>query len=169
VVTVASIAHKSGQLDFDDLQSTKNYNPMGAYRQSKLADLMLAFELDHRLRAASPPASSVMSVSAHPGVASTNIFLVGEFPAVERLMRRAVGVAIGKVLNSDAEGAVPTLFAATAPEAVRGGYYGPQGFKELRGGDVGPANVAPQALDRTVAARLWSECERLTETSLLSL
>jgi NAD(P)-dependent dehydrogenase (short-subunit alcohol dehydrogenase family) len=169
VVTVASIAHKSGRLNFDDLQSEKSYNPMGAYQQTKLADLMLAFELDRRLRAASPPASSVMSVAAHPGVARTNIFLAGEFPAVERLMRRAVGVAIGTVLNSDAEGAAPTLFAATAPGASSGGYYGPQGFKEMRGGDVGPANVAPQALDKDAATRLWSECERLTGTTLLSL
>ncbi len=169
VVTVASIAHKSGRLNFDDLQSTKSYSPMGAYQQTKLADLMLAFELDRRLRAASPPASSVMSVAAHPGVASTNLFQVGEFHLVERLVRRAVGVAIGTVLNSDAEGAVPTLFAATAPEAASGGYYGPQGFKEMRGGDVGQAEVAAQALDHAAAARLWSVCERLTGTSFLSM
>jgi NAD(P)-dependent dehydrogenase (short-subunit alcohol dehydrogenase family) len=169
VVTIASIAHKSGRLNFDDLQSEKIYNPTGAYRQSKLADLMLAFELDRRLRVASPPASSVMSVAAHPGVASTNLFQVGDFPPVERLVRRAVGVAIGTLLNSDAEGAVPTLFAATAPEAVSGDYYGPQGFAEMRGGDVGPAEMAQQALDHAAAARLWSECERLTGTSFLLL
>ena len=164
VVTLASIAHKQGRLNFEDLQSTKSYSPMGAYRQSKLADLMFAFELDRRLRAAVPPAPGVMSVAAHPGVANTNLFQVGEFSPVERLVRRG-SVAIGGLLNSGAQGAAPTLFAATAPDAVSGGYYGPQGFLETRGGDVGPAKVAAQALDEAAAARLWSECERLTGVS----
>jgi len=167
VVTLASIAHKRGRLNFDDLQSTRSYRPMGAYEQSKLADLMLAFELDRRLRAAGPPASRIMSVAAHPGVANTNLFQAGEFHAAERLARRAAGVAIGALLNSQAEGALPTLYAATAPDAAAGGYYGPQGFQEMRGGDVGPATIAAQALDRDAAARLWSECERLTGLKLL--
>ena len=167
VVTLASIAHKQGQLNFDDLLSAKSYGPMVAYRQSKLADLMFAFELDRRLRAAAPPISGVMSLAVHPGVANTNLFQVGEFNPIERLVRRGLGVAIGTLLNSEAQGAVPTLFAATSPDVVDGGYYGPQGLLEMRGGDVGPAKVAPQALDQTAAARLWSECERLTGISLL--
>jgi NAD(P)-dependent dehydrogenase (short-subunit alcohol dehydrogenase family) len=167
LVTLASIAHKRGRLNFDDLQSKKNYKPMEAYGQSKLADLMLAFELGRRLRTAGPPISSVMSVAAHPGVANTNLFQVGEFSAAERVVRRGFGVAIGALLNSEAEGALPTLFAATSPDVVDGGYYGPQGLLEMRGGDVGVAKVAPQALDQAVAARLWSECERLSGISLL--
>jgi NAD(P)-dependent dehydrogenase (short-subunit alcohol dehydrogenase family) len=167
VVTLASIAHKRGRLNFDDLQSKKSYGPMIAYRQSKLADLMLAFELGRRLRAAEPPISGVMSVAAHPGVANTNLFQVGEFSAVERVVRRGLGVVIGALLNTEAEGAVPTLFAATSPDVVDGGYYGPQGFQEMRGGDVGVAKVAAQALDQAAAARLWNECERLTGISLL--
>jgi NAD(P)-dependent dehydrogenase (short-subunit alcohol dehydrogenase family) len=167
VVTLASIAHKHGQLDFDDLLSAKSYGPMVAYRQSKLADLMFAFELDRRLRAAGPPISGVMSVAAHPGVANTNLFQVGEFHPIERLVRRGLGVAIGALLNSEAQGAVPTLFAATSPDVADGGYYGPQGLLEMRGGDVGPAKVAPQALDQPAAARLWSEFERLSGISLL--
>jgi NAD(P)-dependent dehydrogenase (short-subunit alcohol dehydrogenase family) len=167
VVTLASIAQKQGRLNFDDLQSAKNYGPMVAYRQSKLADLMLAFELGRRLRAAGPPISGVMSVAAHPGVANTNLFQVGEFSAVERVVRRGLGVVIGALLNTEAEGAVPTLFAATSPDVVDGGYYGPQGFQEMRGGDVGVAKVAAQALDQAAAARLWNECERLTGISLL--
>lgn len=166
IVTLASIAHIQGQLNFDDLQSAGNYNPMAAYRQSKLANLMLAFELNRRLRATAPPLSGVMSVAAHPGVANTNLFQVGEFSATERLVRRGFGIAIGALLNSDAEGALPTLFAATSPDVVDGGYYGPQGFHEMRGGDAGPAKVAPQALDHAAAARLWSECESLTGISL---
>jgi hypothetical protein len=167
VVTLASIAHKRGRLNFDDLQSKKNYKSMEAYGQSKLADLMLAFELGRRLRTAGPPISGVMSVAAHPGVANTNLFQVGEFSAAERVVRRGFGVAIGALLNSEAEGAVPTLFAATSPDVVDGGYYGPQGLLEMRGGDVGLAKVAPQVLDQAAAARLWCECERLTGISLL--
>jgi NAD(P)-dependent dehydrogenase (short-subunit alcohol dehydrogenase family) len=167
VVTIASIAHKRARLNFDDLQSTKNYNPYGSYGQSKLADLMFAFELHRRLQAAGPPASGVMSVAAHPGVAKTNLFETGDFSAAERRVRQWFGVAIGALLNTDMQGTLPTLFAATAPDAVSGGYYGPQGFLEMRGSNVGPAKVAPQALDETAAARLWSECERLTGVSLL--
>ena len=167
VVTLASIAHKRGRLNFDDLQSAKSYGPMAAYRQSKLADLMFAFELHRRLHAAGPPISGVMSVAAHPGVANTNLFQVGEFNPVERLVRRGMGVAIGALLNSDAQGAVPTLFAAASPDVADGGYYGPQGLLEMRGRDVGPAKVAPQALDQPAAERLWSECERLSGISLL--
>lgn len=167
VVTLASIAHKRARLNFDDLQSTKSYSPSGSYGQSKLADLMFAFELDRRLHAAGPPASGVMSVAVHPGVANTNLFVVGEFSSMERMVRHGFSVAIGKLLNTEVQGALPTLFAATSPDAVGGGYYGPQGFCETRGGDVGPAKVAAQALDAAAASRLWSECERLSGISFL--
>jgi NAD(P)-dependent dehydrogenase (short-subunit alcohol dehydrogenase family) len=164
VVTLASIAHKRGRLNFDDLQSTKNYSPMKAYQQSKLADLMFAFELDRRLRAAH---SRVMSVAAHPGVANTNLFQVGEFGAFEKGVRKLMGHAIGAVLNTDAEGALPTLYAATAPDAEDGGYYGPQGFQEMRGESIDRAIVAPQARDASAAARLWQVCEDLTGIKFL--
>jgi NAD(P)-dependent dehydrogenase (short-subunit alcohol dehydrogenase family) len=162
VVTIASIAHRRGRLNFEDLQSAKKYSPSASYGQSKLADLMLAFELDRRLRAAGGSAARVMSVAAHPGVANTNLFQVGDFGSVELAVRRGFSVAIGRLLNDEAQGAVPTLFAATAPDAVSGGYYGPQGFLEMRGGDVGVAKVAAQALDVGAAGRLWGECERMS-------
>jgi len=159
VVTIASIAHKRGQLNFGDLQSTKSYSPMRAYQQSKLADLMFAFELDRCLRAAN---SRIMSVAAHPGVASTNLFQVGDYSAFEKAARNLVGHAIGIVLNTDSEGSLPTLYAATAPGVEDGGYYGPQGFQEMRGDEVGPAKVAPQARDAAAASRLWQVGEDLT-------
>ena len=108
-----------------------------------------------------------MSVAAHPGVANTNLFQTGDFSGVERMVRKGFGAAIGTLLNTEAQGAIPTLFAATAPGAVGGGYYGPQGFQEMRGGDVGPAFVAAQATDEAAAHRLWSECERITGLSML--
>ncbi len=159
VVTVASIAHKKGRIDFDDLQAKKQYGPMKSYQQSKLANVMFALEFHRRLQA---KGSRVMSVAAHPGVAETNLFLAGEYPPMELAVRRVVGGLIGGLLNTDAEGALPTLYAATAPEAVGGGYYGPQGFQEMRGGDVGAAKISPQAKDEAVAKRLWESCETLT-------
>jgi NAD(P)-dependent dehydrogenase (short-subunit alcohol dehydrogenase family) len=161
VVTIASIAHKRGRLNFDDLQSTRSYSPMKAYQQSKLADVMFAFELDRRLRAAN---SSIVSVAAHPGVANTNLFQSGKYSAIEKNIRSAVGHTIGLLLNTDSEGSLPTLYAATAPNVKGGDYYGPQSFFEMRGEVVGPARVAPQAQDQAAAGRLWQVCEDLTGT-----
>ena len=161
VVTIAFIAHKTGRIDFDDLQATRRYQPMVAYRQSKLADLMFAFELDRRLRAQH---SRVMSVAAHPGVAATNLFRDDRSP-VTRAVRAAVSGFIGTFLNSDFAGALPTLYAATAPEVINGGYYGPLGFLEARGQRVGAAKVAPRARNDADATRLWHLCEALTGVS----
>jgi len=165
IVTIASIAHKRGHINFEDLQYTHNYSPMKAYQQSKLADLMIAFELDRRLRAQS---SSIMSLAAHPGVANTNLFQSGQYSAAENALRKAFGHVIGAVLNTDAEGALPTLYAATAPQAQDAGYYGPQGFQEMRGEHIGPAKVAPQARDAPAQARLWQVCEQLTGVNFLT-
>lgn len=160
VVTIASLAHKRTHLELDDLQSVKKYSPLRAYQQSKLANLMLAFELSRRLRASSSP---VISVAAHPGVASTAIFRTDDRSATAKALRSVIGHAIGILLNTDAEGALPTLFAATSPAAEDGAYYGPRGFGEMRGETVGPAKIAPQALDQAAAKRLWQICEELTE------
>ena len=150
VVTLSSIAHKQGKLDFDDLQATKQYRPMGAYQQSKLADLMFAFELERRFRAGK---MGVLSIPVHPGVAESNLFKAAPafFPVIVRTF-----------LNSQLDGAIPTLFAATSPEAKGGVYYGSQGLMEMRGGDVGEAKVAAQALDEAAQRRLWLVCEELT-------
>lgn len=164
IVTIASIAHKRGHLNFTDLQSTANYSPMGAYQQSKLANLMLAFEMDRRLRAAG---INILSVAAHPGVANTNLFQTGDRSALENAARKALGHFIGAFLNTDAEGALPTIYAAASSVAVGGGYYGPQGFQEMRGTEVGTAAVAPQAQDTAAASRLWSVCEELTQIKYL--
>ncbi len=164
VVMIASIAHRRGALHFADLQFRSGYSPMKSYQQSKLADLMLAIEFDRRLRARG---SRILSVAAHPGVANTNLFQAGDFGAVERTVRGWFGHAIGTFLNSDVEGALPTLYAATSPDVQGGGYYGPQGLGETRGGDVGPAKIARQAQDPDAAARLWQVCEELTSVRML--
>jgi NAD(P)-dependent dehydrogenase (short-subunit alcohol dehydrogenase family) len=158
IVTVASIAHKRGRLNFDDLQSTQHYSPMKSYQQSKLADLMFALELDRRLRAAG---SGVMSVAVHPGVANTNLFRAGDRSALDSAMRAVASRLIGALLNSDEAGALPTLYAVTSPEVTGGGYYGPTGWMEMRGDHVGNAAIALQAQDMESAQRLWEACETL--------
>lgn len=164
IVTIASIAHKRAHLNFDDLQSSRSYSPMGAYQQSKLANLLFTLELDRRLRAAT---SSIMSVAAHPGVAHTNLFQSGDYSQFEKTLRSLFGHAIGIFLNSDSEGALPTLYAATSLDAKSGGYYGPQGFQEMRGHEVGPAFISQQAKDPALAARLWQTSEELTGIKFL--
>lgn len=163
VVTVASIAHKRGKLQFDDLQWKKGYDPGACYAQSKLANLTLALELERRLRASG---SSALSVACHPGVAKTNLFTTGDYSSLERTLRVIATFAIGLALNSDAQGALPTIFAATSETARGGGYYGPQGLWEARGGDVGPAEIRAQAKDIEAAARLWEACEELSGAHL---
>ena len=164
IVTVASIAHKRAELRFDDLQSVGSYSPQQSYGQSKLANLVFSLDLARRLRSAG---SAILSTAAHPGVANTNLFQAGEYPAIERNMRRWAGHLIGALLNSEVEGALPTLFAAVAPDAVSGGYYGPQSLAETRGGDVGPAKIFPQARDEAAAKRLWTITEDLTGVRFL--
>ena len=159
VVMLASVAHRRGKLHFDDLQATRSYSPMGSYQQSKLADLMLALELDRRLRA---KGSTVLSVAAHPGFANTNLFRSESHGSFENAVRGAVARVIQMLFNSSAQGAVPTLYAATSSEAIGGGYYGPTSLAETRGGDAGPSKTSSQAHDLTDASRLWSACEDLT-------
>jgi hypothetical protein len=124
---------------------------------------MLALELDRRLRAAG---LNVLSTAAHPGVAGTNLLHLPDHSAPERFLRGIIGNGINLVLNSPAQGALPTLYAAASPNAKSGGYYGPTGFQEMRG-SLGLAFIAPQAKDEAVAAALWQKCEALTHCKLL--
>jgi NAD(P)-dependent dehydrogenase (short-subunit alcohol dehydrogenase family) len=163
VVTVASIAHKRGRINFGDLQATKSYRPMQRYEQSKLGDVMFMLELERRLRAAG---SSVISIGVHPGVALTNLFKVGDGTGLAGAAQGFVRMLIGTLMGSGPDGAVPTVYAATAADARGGGYYGPQGFMEMRGGDVGPAFVAKAAQDEAAQRRLWAVCAELTGVDL---
>ena len=156
VVGVSSLAHRRGSIDFDDLQAERRYQPGRAYAQSKLAMLMFPFELDRRAQAAG---SRLVSTAAHPGVARTDLFTNG--PGTRGLGPRIARLLLPLISHSAAEGALPILFAATAPEARPGGYYGPsRRFGMI--GPVGEAAVAPQALDIAVARRLWDVSQELT-------
>ena len=159
VVTVSSIAHKRGVLDFDDLQSEKDYDAWVAYRQSKLANLMFTFELQRRLEKAG---HKTLSLGAHPGVARTE--LARHMPTWLVL---SMNFTIGLVLtHSAASGARPLLMAAL-DEGVKGGeYFGPQSFREWRGGP-GRAQIAEHATDQQVAGRLWDVSQELTGINYL--
>ncbi len=163
VVTVSSIAHKRGKIHFDDLQGEKQYRGTEAYAQSKLANLMFAFELERRLRSGR---FGTRSIAVHPGVARTNLFKIGSSTGLARVAERMVSGTVGMLLSSEQEGALPTLFAATSPQAEAGHYYGPQGLQEMRGGDVGPAEMSPESLDVNAQRKLWEKCEQLTGIGL---
>lgn len=155
VVTVASIAHKGGKLNFDDLNAEQSYDPRGAYQQSKLANLVFGLEFDRRLRARSANAASLI---AHPGVAVTNIVSNGMGNGMKG---RIVGALLPLVAQSDDRGSWPLLYAATSPQAHGGGYYGPDGIAEIKGTPV-EVKPKPHALDPAAGKQLWEISETLT-------
>jgi NAD(P)-dependent dehydrogenase (short-subunit alcohol dehydrogenase family) len=157
VVSVSSLAHRTGFIDFNDLQGARMYSPWKAYGQSKLACLMLALELQRRSDAGG---WNLISNAAHPGFARTNLFTSGP----GGLLSMATDFAAPFFGHSAADGARPILFAATSSEARPGGYYGPGGIAELRGAPA-RALIMPQARDETAAARLWKVSEQLTGIS----
>ena len=154
IVTVSSNSHKRGRMRFDDLQGERRYSRWGAYSQSKLANLLFALELDRRLKAAG---SGLISVAAHPGYSATNLQLSGP-PPYERLVMR---VANRLVAQSAEIGALPLLYAATAPGLPGGSYVGPDGMGEMRGHPI-LVRATKRANDAADARRLWEISERLT-------
>jgi NAD(P)-dependent dehydrogenase (short-subunit alcohol dehydrogenase family) len=155
VVTLSSIAARNGLIDFDDLQAERAYQPMAVYSQSKLACLMFAFELQRRSEAGQ---WGVASLAAHPGISRTDLLhnAPGRWSTIG--MTRAL---LWFLFQPAPQGALPTLFAATSPEAAPGGYYGPRKFNETRGGPS-LAKIPARADDSATAARLWSISETLT-------
>ena len=156
VITLSSVAHRSGVINFDDLQSEHNYKPMVTYSQSKLACLMFAFELQRRSDAAG---WGISSMGAHPGISRTELIPNGagkNSPA--GIVRRLFGPIL---FQPAAHGAWSSLYAATAEDATGGTYYGPSRMNEMRGYPT-IAKIAPQAMDVQVASKLWGESEQLT-------
>jgi NAD(P)-dependent dehydrogenase (short-subunit alcohol dehydrogenase family) len=159
VVNLSSLAHRSGAIHFDDLQSAQSYSPWKAYCQSKLAMLIFALELQRRSDAAG---WGLLSNAAHPGYARTDLIANG--PGAAGLLSRLSKSLQPLMSHSAAAGALPTLFAATSLAANAAGYYGPNGFYELKGPPA-PAKIMPQAKDKAVAARLWDVSAALTGVS----
>ena len=166
VVNLSSMAHRFGaSIHFDDLNWAHSYRAFAAYGQSKLAMLMFTFQLQ---RHSDEHGWGLLSLAAHPGLAATALLQNGQrLGGNSKANGKAGWIETfsswmpSLLAQSASEGALPTLFAATSPDAVKAGYYGPTGFMELKGG-VGEAAVASRARDQAVASRLWAVSETLT-------
>jgi protochlorophyllide reductase len=157
VVQVTSGAQYFGQLDFEDLQGERRYDRWKAYGQSKLANVVFAQELQRRY-------PQLRSAAAHPGLARTNLqptSVAANGSQLERLAYRFMG----PLFQSAAQGALPQLFAATAPEAEPGGHYGPSELGGIKGWPKA-VPMAKAALDPAQGVRLWQVSEELTQRAL---
>ncbi len=159
VVTVTSLEHRPGKIDFDDLASEREYEPRRAYQRSKFANAVFGLELDRRLRAAGLP---VISVLAHPGYSATNLQSSGPTGAMKALLR--VGNAL--LAQGAEQGALPQLYAATAAGVEGGSFIGPDGFREARGAPTVVQPVA-RARDEDLGRRLWEVSEGLAGVGYL--
>jgi NAD(P)-dependent dehydrogenase (short-subunit alcohol dehydrogenase family) len=167
VVTVSSNQHKRAKgIDFDDLQGERGYRPWGAYAQSKLANAMFVLELDRRLRAAG---LDTVSAGAHPGFAHTNLQVSGPRSGGTSLVARGMGAATRLFAQPARDGALPTLYAATAVDVHGGDYFGPDGPGEMRGHHPTPVQFSAAAHDQAAAARLWAVSEELTGVTFEAL
>lgn len=160
VVTLSSIAHLNGQLDLDDLHfRRRRYAPAQAYAQSKLANLLFTLELDRLARRAE---LDLVSVAAHPGMTQTELTTnMARSHGLPQALNPVARVLTKTVAQSTAQGALPQLYAATAPDVRGGEYYGPNGFKEIWG-HPGRAKRSHAASDAGTAQRLWALTEQLT-------
>jgi NAD(P)-dependent dehydrogenase (short-subunit alcohol dehydrogenase family) len=153
VVTVSSIGHRiRAAIHFDDLQWDRSYDRVKAYGQSKLANLMFTYELQRRLTAAAAP---TLALAAHPGGSDTE--LARHAPAALRWLLPVVR----PLMQSAAQGALPSLRAATDPAVLGGQYYGPDGLGEMKGSPK-LVKSSKQSHDAELQRRLWTVSEALT-------
>jgi NAD(P)-dependent dehydrogenase (short-subunit alcohol dehydrogenase family) len=158
VVNVSSGGHRMGSIRFDDLQWQKGYRKWFAYAQSKLANLLFTFELQRRADAAG---AKLLSVACHPGYAATNLQAAGPRMQGSSMMESLFSVGNSLFAQSAAMGALPTEYAAVAPDVHGGDYIGPDGIGELWGHPV-KVGCSAAARDTAAAARLWEVSEQLT-------
>ncbi|MEA3448643.1 MAG: oxidoreductase [Bacteroidota bacterium] len=155
IVTVSSIAARNGKIHFDDLMFEKKYHRFKTYRQSKLANLMFALELNSRLKNKN---IDVMSLAAHPGVSRTNLFYsVKPYPLI-----KVLGKMIMPIITQPAsKGMLPIVKVATSDDVQSGDYYGPDKLHEWRGSPK-PAFIPASAKDAETRKKLWVLSEKLT-------
>ena len=167
VVSLSSLAARFGKINWDDPQYEKSYSATQAYGQSKLATLMFALELDRGSREAG---WGIVSNAAHPGLTKTNLQLAGpshgrEKPALMEQFYKASWRFTPFLWQEIDEGILPALYAAAAPHAEGGAFYGPRGFYEAAGGGVAPAKIPAKARNEGDCQRLWELSEQLTGVS----
>jgi len=154
VVTVSSIAARKAKINFKNLDGSHGYNPMTFYRQSKLANLLFAIELQHRLERAG---STTISVLCHPGISVTNLMSRGSGKETGKVMK-----ALMRIVAQPADkGALPTLYAATHLDLRGGEYIGPDGFGNHKGYPA-LTDEAGKMFNADLSARLWEVSESLT-------
>ncbi|QDX80293.1 short-chain dehydrogenase [Denitratisoma sp. DHT3] len=162
VVTVSSMVHGKGYFDWDDLQIERNYTSQRPYNQTKLANLLFAREFQRRIDAAG---GRIKSMAVHPGVAQTAIGAnrknLGKFQLGDYMITAILSMVMPFLGQPAAAGALPTMYAAASPEATGGGFYGPDGFGEMKGAPKA-AVVKPAGQDMEAAKRLWEVTEQLT-------
>lgn len=162
VVTLSSLAHRTGTMDFGNLMFEHGgYSPMAAYARSKLANLLFTHELQRRFTAAG---AGTIAVAAHPGVAGTDLFahvLAGPLMVPLRFL-------FNLAVQSPAQGARSVLRAATDPRVDGGSYYGPGRLRGQRGAPV-VAHPSPLARDAGAARRLWAVSCDLTGVDYAAL
>lgn len=152
VVSTASIAHKQGKIHFDDINAERGYNAMSRYAQSKIANLYFAYELQRRLSAAG---DTTISVAAHPGIADTEL---------SRYLPRAlmlIAPLFRPLFNTPAQGAWPTLCAASMPGVEGGDYYGPSKRRETAGPAV-KVKSTRRSNNQEIARKLWDLSVEMT-------
>ena len=150
IVTVSSGSHRAGKLDFDDLNREKGkYKKMKTYGDSKIANLYFTYALQEKLERAR---SKTIAVASHPGWTGTDLQRhVGFLSFLNRFLSQGIDM-----------GALPTLYAASAPDVKGSDYYGPSGWKEMKGY---PKKVDSNELshDKDIAKKLWDVSEELTK------
>jgi hypothetical protein len=162
VTTMSSAAARFGRLDWDDLNSERDYSPVRAYNLSKLAQLMFALELDRRSKA---HGWGIVSNAAHPGTTYTGLYTAGpglgstKPPRIDAVMRRFLGLRL--FVQPVEHGLLPALQAATDPAADGGTFYGPDGIGHFTG-EPARQRVYRSATDEAAAARLWAVSEEMT-------
>jgi NAD(P)-dependent dehydrogenase (short-subunit alcohol dehydrogenase family) len=163
VVNISSGAHRMGNIDFDNLmyESGKGYTPAQAYGRSKLANLLFTYELQRRFNAIG---ADTKAIAAHPGGSNTNLANHMEDHALFRLVRPLLAI----IMQPAAMGALPTLRATVDPQAAGGVYFGPDGFREMRGDPV-IVEASAAAHDVTAANKLWSVSQELTGVKMAQL
>jgi NAD(P)-dependent dehydrogenase (short-subunit alcohol dehydrogenase family) len=158
VVTMSSGAHQMGRISFGNLQGERHYQRWLAYAQSKLANLLFAFELARR---AALNDVDLTSVAAHPGYAATNLQSQGARMEGSRVKGVLAELGNRVFAQSAAQGALPALYAATMPDVIGGEYFGPDGMGGSRGNPT-RVQATKTARDPELAARLWAVSEELT-------
>lgn len=150
-VWLSSVAHWVGRIDFDDLNAEKGYAKWRAYSQSKLADLMIAYEMQRRLQRSG---TSAISLASHPGGTKSDLSRnSGSVKFIEAVA--------GLFLQTTEQGAMPSVRAAVDPSARGGDFYGPSNFGTISG-PAEKQRSSKRSHDEAVAAKLWQTCETFT-------